>query len=308
MGFVGHHLAGLLRAQHGVELLLTARKYSDSSLGVVQQLDVTDPIAVREAVARFGCTHIVHLAGLAAVTAANSNPEEAWRVHVGGTLNIARAIQELVPECSLIFVGSGQVYGASARSGEPVDELTLPDPVDTYSVTKVAADFALGALARQGLQCIRMRPFNHTGPGQSDSFVVSNFAMQVARIEAGLQPATMRVGNLEAERDFLDVRDVASAYVSALQKSHQIAAGQIINVASGKAHSIRSILDKLLNLSQCQIQIEQDVGRMRPNDLPRIVGDGAVARKLLNWTPVYSLDETLIDLLEDCRRRVRVNV
>jgi GDP-4-dehydro-6-deoxy-D-mannose reductase len=306
-GFVGPHLVQSLRSRcpAATEILLTARQpREDAVLGPMAQLDVTDRDAVTATIARFRCSHVVHLAGLAAITAANANPQAAWRVHVEGTLNIAAAITQQQPDCALIFVGSGQVYGTSARSGVPVDERTLLDPVDNYSVTKAAADLALGALAKQGLRCIRMRPFNHTGPGQSESFVVSSFAMQIARIEAGLQPPVIRVGNLAAERDFLDVRDVASAYVLALFKASELVNGQILNVASGTTQSIRSILDKLIGLSRLQIAIEQDASRMRANDLPRIVGDATAARRLLGWAPAFSLDQTLDDLLQDCRARV----
>ncbi len=306
-GFVGPHLVQSLRQSQGdVEILATSRvAHSDPLLGTVEKLDVTDRAAVKAAIGRFQCSHIVHLAGLAAVTAAAINPKAAWEVNVQGTLNVAYGILEEAPDCSLIFVGSGQVYGGSARTGVPVDENTMLDPVDNYSVTKAAADLALGALAKQGLDCIRLRPFNHTGPGQSESFVVSSFAIQIARIEAGLQPAVIRVGNLEAERDFLDVRDVADAYVLAISKSSELPKGQILNLASGTTQSIGSILDRLVGMSKLDIKIEQDPDRLRPNDLHRIVGNAEAARKFLGWQPAINFNETLKNLLDDCRRRVR---
>lgn len=305
-GFVGPHLINCLRDRlpEGVEILATAKQSGEApSIGPIKQLDITDRDAVRQMIADFGCTHIVHLAGLTAVTAAAANPLVAWQVNVEGTLNIANGILQEQPDCKLIYIGSGQVYGMSARNG-PIDEHALLDPVDSYSVTKAAADLAVGALAKQGLGCVRMRPFNHTGLGQTESFVVPSLAMQIARIEAGLQPAVIGVGNLDAERDFLDVRDVANAYVLALMKSHELPSGKILNVASGEGQSIRSILDRLLAMSDLQIHIEKQPGRMRPNDLPSIVGNATEARRLLNWAPEFSLDDTLSALLEDCRNRV----
>jgi len=305
-GFVGRHLVQSLRRKApAAELRVTSRQAgNDPQLGAITGLDVTDRAAVRDAISNTRCTHVVHLAGVASVMAATADPDVAWGVHVGGTLNLAQAILQDAPHCAMVFVGSGQVYGSSARSGAPVDERTLLEPADDYSVTKAAADLALGAMVKRGLRCIRMRPFNHTGPGQSEAFAVPSFAMQIARIEAGLQEATMRVGNLEAERDFLDVRDIADAYALAVIRSDRLASGQIVNVASGATQTIRNVLDRLLMLSRVSIRIEQDASRMRPNDLPRIVGDASVARKLLDWEPVFSLDQTLNDLLQDCRDRV----
>ncbi|NOX73041.1 MAG: NAD-dependent epimerase/dehydratase family protein [Alphaproteobacteria bacterium] len=306
-GFVGPHLVEALRRvfMNEAEILATALKAAEHSvLGQVTALDVTDSDAVNDMVERRQITHIVHLAGLAAIPAASADPQAAWRVHVHGTLNIAHAILGRSSDCVLLFVGSGQIYGASARTGLPLGETTLLAPVDDYSVTKAAADLALGALAKRGLRCIRMRPFNHTGPGQGEGFVVPSFAMQIARIEAGLQQPIIRVGNLDAERDFLDVRDVSNAYALSLLKSHEIAPGTILNVASGTAYRVRDILHRLLALTDVPIRVEQDPARMRPSDLPRIVGDAALARRLLGWAPKYAFDDTLADMLADCRERI----
>lgn len=306
-GFVGPHLVEAVRhGFHGqVEFMLTGLSAGqEERSGAVEALDVTDRRAVFDIIGRFQPTDVVHLAGLAAIPAAAADPGEAWRVHVNGTLNIAHAILDQAPNCMLLFIGSGQVYGGSASRGLPLDENTLLAPVDDYSVTKAAADLALGALARHRLRCLRMRPFNHTGPGQSEAFVVPSFAMQIARIEKGLQAPVIRVGNLDAERDFLDVRDVASAYAMALLKGASIAPGTILNLASGIARRVRDVLDRLIELSGTRIKIELDPKRLRPSDLPHFVGDAAQARALLGWIPEYDFDKTLADTLADCRRRV----
>jgi len=150
------------------------------------------------------------LAALAAPGAAAANPDRAWNVHVHGTLNIAHAILDELPDCWLIHVGSGLVYGESARSGLPLDETALLAPIDDYGVTKAAADLALGALSYRGLKVIRMRSTTlELGSPMLSSFQHSR---RKSRIEASLTPAVIRVENLDAERDFLDLRDVASAY------------------------------------------------------------------------------------------------
>ena len=196
------------------------------------------------------------------------------------------------------------VYGASAASGLPLDETIVLDPVDEYAVTKAAADLALGALARRGLRCVRMRPFNHTGPGQEEAFVVPSFAMQIARIEQGLQPPVIKVGNLDAERDLVDVRDVAAAYGLAVEKAASVPAGTILNIGAGRAYRVRDILDRLLGMSRLQIKVEQDPERMRPVDLPRIICNASQAHRTLGWAPQYDIDKTLADVLADCRVRL----
>lgn len=270
----------------------------------VHSLDVTDREAVRAAIERWQPSHVIHLAGIAAPRAAAADPELAWRVHVFGALNLAHAILDEAPHCQLIHVGSGLIYGDSARSGELLDESAVPAPLDDYSVTKAAADLAIGALARRGLRSVRFRPFNHTGPGQSEDFVVPAFAMQIARIEAGLADPVLRVGNLEAERDFLDVRDVAHSYALAVVKSDSIEPGTIVNIASGKARRIRAILDALLALSASKIEVAPDSARMRASEIQRVVGDARRAQHLLGWKPQYSFEQTLADILSDSRLRV----
>jgi len=273
----------------------------DRVLGEIETLDVTDAYAVDRTIMQFRPSHVVHLAGLAAIRAVVANTSVAWQVHLFGTLNIANAILSRVPDCVLLSVGSGQVYGASARSGQPLDEATLLAPTNGYEVTKAAADLAVGALAAQGLRCIRLRPFNHTGPGQTEDFVIPAFAMQIARIEAGQGPSVLRVGNLDAERDFLDVRDVTAAYALAVARSDDVPSGTILNIASGTPRRIRDLLDRLVALSGVAITVEPDPARMRPSDTPRFVGRAELAHRLLGWSPAHPFDETLAAVLEHSR-------
>ncbi len=305
-GFVGPHLVeSLRRTGQGVEILATGKETLEHPVvGGIAKLDVTDRKAVDAAITSFVPTVVFHLAGIAAPAVANADPEAAWRIHVEGTLNVARSILENLPECALLSVGSGLIYGGTANAGLPMDEDTLLDPEDEYSVTKAAADLALGGFARRGLRCIRLRPFNHTGPGQAQAFVVPAFAAQIARIEAGLQPPAIRVGNLDAERDLLDVRDLAEAYARAAGKAGEIAPGTIVNIASGKALRVGDLLDLLLSLTDKTITVERDEGRLRSIDRSRIVGDGTRAGRLLDWAPRRTIGETLADVLQDWRDRV----
>ena len=305
-GFVGPYLVEALRRsyENNIEIIATAKKAGQHAmLGPVRAIDVTDRTAVEDAIVGSNPTHVMHLAGIAAPTAVNADPDEAWRVHLQGTLNLARVILKRAPDCWLINVGSALVYGESAKAGRALDENALLAPLDEYSASKAAADLALGPLIRSGLKCIRLRPFNHTGPGQSEAFVVPAFAMQIARIEAQLAPPVIRVGNLDAQRDFLDVRDVANAYALVMKNLERLESGTVLNIASGVPRRISDILASLIARSRVEISVEQDPMRQRPGDLPILVGDASRARRLLHWRPEYSFEDTLTALLNDCRAR-----
>jgi GDP-4-dehydro-6-deoxy-D-mannose reductase len=158
-------------------------------------------------------------------------------------------------------------------------------------------------MAHDGLNAVRFRPFNHTAPGQSDQFVVPAFAAQIARIEKGLQEPVVRVGNLDAQRDFLDARDVVEAYVAALFTHGSLAPGTIVNLASGVPRRIGDILERLLLGAKAAIRVEPDPALIRANDTPRAIGDAARARALLGWLPAIPWDRTLVDVLNDQRGR-----
>lgn len=307
-GFVAPYVIDALREAFGedVEIVPTAKAGGrDPRLGALEELDVTDAVRVHEVIKRQRPSHVIHLAGIAAVTNAAANVDLAWDVHVRGTRNLALALLQHQPECWLINVGSGLVYGETANAVAALDETALLAPMDDYGASKAAADLALGVLARQGLKVLRLRPFNHTGAGQSEAFIVPAFAMQVARIEVGLQEAVIHVGNLDAERDFLDVRDVARAYAFAVMKTDELQSGLILNIASGQAVKIRTVLDTLLSRSSLAIAVKTDPARLRPSDVPRIVGKASRARALLGWELRYPFDETLQSVLEFCRAQVR---
>jgi GDP-4-dehydro-6-deoxy-D-mannose reductase len=308
-GFVASHLRDALVRICGtdIELIATAKESGPSPVyGKATALDVTDRSAVAAAFQTFAPTHVVHLAGIAAPWVANASPRMTWRVHVDGTLNLAEAILAKNPDCWLLHAGSGLVYGESTKSGLPVDEATLLAPIDEYGASKGAADLALGALAHRGLKCIRLRPFNHSGPGQAEGFVVPDFALQIARIEAGLVPPVMRVGNLDVERDFLDVRDVVEAYALTLRGAASLEPGIIFNIASGVPRRVGDVLEQLLRASPAKIALERAPARLRSTDYPRVVGNARRARECLAWSPQRRFEDTIAEVLNDWRARVGV--
>jgi GDP-4-dehydro-6-deoxy-D-mannose reductase len=290
-GFVGGHLVPALQAMFP-EAAITPSSF-----------DVTDADAVRSAVDGLQPDACIHLAAISAIPAAQADPDLAWRVNLGGTLTLARALAG-VSGCTLLFASTADAYGQSFKRGVALDESAALNPMNTYGATKAAADLALGAMARDGLHIIRARPFNHTGPGQSASFVVAAFARQVARIAAGLQPPALQVGALDPFRDFLDVRDVCRAYALCLRHRDTIESGSVLNIASGTARRVGDVLAELLELAGVSAEITIDPARIRPSEIATAVGDATHARSVLAWSPAIPWAQTLADMLADWRERV----
>jgi len=296
-GFVAGHLLPLLHA-----------RFPDAEVlemgGRGTHIDLADAPSVAAYIAATAPDACIHLAAITAVPAANADPDAAWRVNLLGTLALARALRMARPDAVLLFASSAEIYGRSFAAGVPLDEAGLPAPMNTYAATKAAADLALGAMAATGLRVVRMRPFNHTGPGQSPSFVVPAFARQVARIAAGLQEPRMQVGALDPLRDFLDVRDVCAAYVAALARADDVTPGAIFNIASGTPRRIGDILSDLLRLAGISAEIATGTTLLRRAEIPTASGNAAAARDALGWVPAIPWEQTLADVLADWRERV----
>ncbi len=314
-GFVGGHLlAALDKAFPDAALISADRGLQRAAPGgpapriIHRHLDLAATESLVDFVRESSPTAIVHLAAVAEPARARSAPDEAWRINVDGTRHLAEALRKIRPDALFLYASSSECYGASFNEvAGPITETVPLRPMSTYATTKAAADLAIGQLSYEGLAAIRFRPFNHTGPRQTASYVASAFASQIARIEAGLQPPVLRVGNLDARRDFLDVRDVVAAYIRALQIGRSLPPGEVFNLASGRAISIRHILDTLRTLSSTPIEIEIDPQRVRPNDIEQTLGDASHAHNILGWTPGITLSATLADLLDDWRQRLKSN-
>jgi GDP-4-dehydro-6-deoxy-D-mannose reductase len=294
-GFVASHLVPALRAA-----------FPQAELAAFGQggLDVTDARATEAVVARLRPDACIHLAAISAISAARRDPDLAWRVNLHGTLALARAVMAHAPGCVFLHASSADIYGTSFRRGVALDETAAAAPLNTYGATKAAADLALGALAAEGLHALRVRPFNHTGPGQSPDFVVPAFARQVARIAAGLQPPVLQVGALDPLRDFLDVRDVCAGYVACLARPGALPPGSIVNLASGIPRRVGDVLADLLRLAGVEATAATGAALLRPSDIPTASGDAGLARRVLGWAPIIPWETTLRDVLEDWRGRV----
>lgn len=305
-GFVGGHLLAALQEALGDTRLVATGLGGLPISGRVEWrgLDITDRLAVRKLLEEVRPTTLIHLAALATFTSSVKNPDLAWLVNVQGTRNLAEATMEVVPECQFLHVSSSEVYGYSCNRYDWVDEGVPLDPGNVYAVTKAAADLAIGEMARRGLNAVRVRPFNHTGPGQSEALFVPAVAAQIARAERGITPPVIHVGNLETERDFLDVRDVVKAYVQIVRNFPSIPSGTIFNLASGEVWRMRLILNALMSLSQIDLRVEHDPERMRPSEVPRMAGDALHLRRSLSWQPTFKMAETIEAVLQFWRAQV----
>ena len=297
-GFVGGWMtARLTPALPGVAVLAVGHGGSDGAL------DVTRAADVEALVHRFCPTAVIHLAGVSSLVKARAEARVAWNVNLFGTLNLAEAVMRHAPDARFVQAGSSEVYGGSFNAaGGMVDESTPLAPLNPYATTKASADLLLGEMAEAGLHSVRVRPFNHTGPGQTTAFAVPAFAAQIAAIERGEREPVMRVGNLDARRDFLDVRDVVEAYFLAATVP-SLPRGIVLNVASGEPRRIGDVLDTLLTMSRVAIRVEHDPALMRPSDVPVTAGNAARARDLLSWRPRIPWETTLRDVLDDQRHR-----
>jgi GDP-4-dehydro-6-deoxy-D-mannose reductase len=307
-GFVGPYLLQALRR---------SSKLSAAQVvvwGYNRQNHITDPSSVdirnfdevEGAVRTLQPDYVIHMAAQSHVPTSFKNPHLTWDVNVMGSLNLFEAVKTHVPRAGILFVSSSEVYGKSFQSGQALDEASLLQPQNPYAASKAAADIMAGQYAAQGMQVIRVRPFNHIGPGQRSDFVVPAFASQIARIEVGRQEPVIKVGNLEAQRDFTDVRDVVAAYVAVLERVYTLQAGAIFNICSGRPRRIADLLDMLMDLSMCRIDVRRDSGRLRPSDTPVAAGDPAAALRCLEWRPEIDLEQTLQDILNEWRAKARL--
>lgn len=267
------------------------------------EMDITDSHNVLTAIKEVQPNYIFHLAAQSFVPTSWRAPQETFITNAIGTLNILEAVKNLEIETRIQIAGSSEEYGFVKPEEIPITEDSLLRPQSPYGVSKVAADlFGQQYHKSYGMHIIVTRAFNHTGPRRGEVFVVSDFSKQIAEIEKGLRDPVMYVGNLEAKRDFSDVRDIANAYWLALEKGKP---GEVYNICSGKAISIRELLSRLLELSTTEIEIKQDPSKFRPSDVPLLQGDSTKFRSQTGWGATIPFEKTLRDTLEYWREEVR---
>ncbi len=267
------------------------------------EADLTDPKKVKKIIAGFKPREIYHLAAQSSVSYSWKNPVDTFRVNVFGGINILESIKDCSPSCKILMVCTAEEYSEAGGKEKPIDENFKIYPRNPYAISKAALDFFSTVYSEAyGMPVLVARSFNHIGPGQSDRFVASDFARQIALIEKGRQRPLIKVGNLEAWRDFLDVRDVVRAYISLVSRGK---VGGVYNVCSGRKTKISDLLDMLLSLSSRKdIKVKTDSSKFRPIDIATVYGDNKKLRAHTGWSPEYSIKNTLSDTLQYWRNEV----
>ncbi len=310
-GFAGSHLAEYLLNEHpDVEVFGTYRwrsrmdsiEHLRSRLNLLEA-DIRDYTSMHAALEKSRPDVIFHLAAQSFVPSSWTAPNETLTTNVSGQTNLFEAVRALRLDPVIQIACSSEQYGLVLPDETPIKETNPLRPLSPYAVSKVAQDY-LGYQYFQsyGLKVIRTRGFNHTGPRRGQVFVTSNFCSQVAAIELGLQEPVIRVGNIEAIRDFTDVRDMVRAYWLAVTKAKP---GEVYNIATGSGIRISEMLNKLIALANVEVKIEVDPERLRPSDVEILIGDASKFKADTGWEPQIPFDQTLRDLLDYWRETLR---
>lgn len=299
-GFVGQHLVREL-AENGMTVVGVggpqgATKKSPH-VSTYLELDLTRPEDV-EHIEFAGIDGVIHLAGLAAVGASFDDPMLYMTTNVGIEVNLFEAALAQKSSPRFLIVSSANLYDAKAPL--PLTEDSPVEPSSPYAVSKIGQEQMVHYYHSRGFKSIIARPFNHIGPGQGPGFIVPDLAKQIIEVEKGTSQQIL-VGNLDAQRDYTDVRDIVRAYRLLLQKGR---AGETYNICSGQAHSGHDILSGLLASTDCKPQIQQDLSKMRPSDNPLIYGSRQKLTDDTGWQPVISIETTLADVIVDWRSRL----
>jgi GDP-4-dehydro-6-deoxy-D-mannose reductase len=308
-GFVGSHMADYLLAKGNIEVWGTMRwrsrmeniEHIKDKVKLIE-CELTDPFSVSSAIKKIRPDKIFHLAAQSFVPASWHAPMATLALNTNAELNIFEAVKDLGLKTWIQLAGSSEEYGMVYPNETPIKETNPLRPLSPYGVSKVTQDMLGYQYAMSyKMNIVRTRGFNHTGPRRGDVFVESNFAKQIALIEKKKQEPTIFVGNLDARRDYTDVRDMVRAYFLATEKCKP---GEEYNICQGKDWSIREMLDMLLSYSNLKVNIKPDESRMRPSDVMILLGDHSKFTQATGWNPEIPFETTLRDLLNYWRERV----
>ena len=309
-GFAGSHLAEYLLKAKKIEVF-GIEKASRSVTNIapfidrikLKECDLLDYESLEIILRDISPDLVFHLAALTYVPKSWQSPQETLKTNMIGSVNILEALRNSGLNPRFLMVGSSEEYGMVFENEIPIKEECPLRPLSPYGVSKVGQDL-LGYQYYKSydMNVVRVRPFNHTGPRRGEEFVVSNFAKQIASIEAGIEQPILHVGNLQAIRDFSDVRDVVKAYVLALEKGEL---GEVYNICSGTGYKIGRVVEMLLSKTDVKIEIREDPGRMRPSDVPMLVGCPDKFKVKTGWTSERDFEKTLEDTLNYWRERVK---
>ena len=305
-GFVGSHLVEALINSGNKNIFVTNYSPEAGYVGKllpkenIIQIDLTDRESTFSLIKKLQPSHIYHLASIAVVGGSFEKASQIFQNNISLQLNILEAIRQFCPNSRTLIVGSGAEYGKT-KPGESINEQTLLNPIDPYAVSKVTQDLlALSYFHSYNLDIIRARPFNHIGERQTTDFAIPSFVSQIVEIENGKRDK-LRVGNLDAIRDFTDVKDVVKAYILLM---NQAVTGEVYNIASHTGYSMKEVLDIMIKLAKIDVKIEQDPARMRPSDIPNM---SVNIEKLsaLGWKPEIHIEQSLARIFAQWREKDR---
>jgi GDP-4-dehydro-6-deoxy-D-mannose reductase len=309
-GFVGSHLAEFALAQ-GAEVIGSLRwrsktehiEHLRSRVSLVE-CDLRDLFSVRTLLEQAQPDYIIHLAAQSFVGASWQTPSETLTTNAISQMNLFEGMRQLKCAARFLVIGSSEEYGLVKPDEVPIRETNPLRPLSPYAVSKVTQDLmGYQYFMSYGMHIVRARAFNHTGPRRGETFATSNFAKQIAEIEAGLREPLIRVGDLKPTRDFSDVRDIVRGYWMLLERGTP---GEVYNLCSGEDWSIERVLDYLLSCSSAsRVSVEVDPARLRPSDVPILLGCPEKISKALGWTRTIRLEQTLADLLDYWRQRIK---
>lgn len=308
-GFAGSFLAEYLIANTSFEVWGVGLGSAENLVGLGNRItylseDLANPTIVGRIVEQAAPDLIFHLAAQTFVPVSWQDPWATIENNIRAEVNLLDAVTRADTSPRILVIGSNEEYGRVEARDLPINELTCLRPDSPYGVSKIAQDFlGLQYFLSDNLHTVRVRPFNHIGPRQNDRFVAASFAKQIAEIEAGAKAPLIYVGNLEAQRDFTDVRDMVRAYVLALERGEP---GEVYNIGSGKSHSIRELLNALLLMTSTEIKVEQDNTRTRRSDTAISLCDASKFRNQTGWQPQIEFEQTLRDTLDYWREKVRL--
>ncbi|MBI3379780.1 GDP-mannose 4,6-dehydratase [Candidatus Gottesmanbacteria bacterium] len=307
-GFAGSHLAELLLKEgvetHGIQRW---RSKSDNIEHIKNKIkfheaDLLDAHSMYQVVDEVRPNYIFHLAAQSYVQSSWASPSNTLEINITGSAHLFEAVRKTDKDIVIQIACSSEEYGKVLSDELPIKETNPLRPLSPYAVSKIAMDY-LGYQYYQsyGVKVIRTRGFNHTGPRRGDVFAESTFAKQIAEIEKGTREPVVSVGNLNAVRDFTDVRDMVRAYYLSVSKCDP---GEVYNIATGTGRKIEDVLDIFLSMSKVKIAVKQDKDRMRPSDVAVLIGDSTKFRKKTGWKPEIQFEKTMKDLLDYWRERV----
>jgi GDP-4-dehydro-6-deoxy-D-mannose reductase len=302
-GFVGSHLSEFL-IKKGFEVFgtTTSGKPSPSERIKIFNCDIRDAAGIKNIISDIKPNQIYHLSGISFPPDSFKNPRMTFDVNFYGTMNLLEAVRELGLDSHILYVGSSDEYGAVADRYIPISEDCPLNPLNPYAASKVSANMLCYSYVKTyDMNIVMVRPFNHTGAGQRADFVCSDFAKQIAEIESGDKKLVIYTGNLDAERDFSDVRDIVSAYHLALEKG---VSGDVYNICSERAYSIRWVLHTLLGFAKLSVEIKEDPSKLRAADIKILKGDCSKFKLISGWKPSIPFEKTLRDLLDYWREKI----